>query len=235
MSFEKAEKAESGEITQVDVNYPTSHSTMRPSPSPAQLRKLGNPGPLGLFAFASTTLWLSFVNAGVRDINAPNAVASMALFVGGLCQLLAGMWEFACGNSFGATAFSMFGGFWMSYATIFIPGSGILAAYADNTTELNNMLGLYLEMWFIITSLLFIASTRRTLGLAALFLCLAITFLLLGIGKLVQSTSTGTTKAGGAMGIITAFIAFYVGTAQLLVREESWFTLPVGHLPQRLD
>lgn len=27
----------------------------------------------------------------------------MALFVGGLAQLLAGMWEFAVGNTFGAT------------------------------------------------------------------------------------------------------------------------------------
>ncbi|ELU38109.1 GPR1/FUN34/yaaH family domain-containing protein [Rhizoctonia solani AG-1 IA] len=70
---------------------------------PVYHRKLANPAPLGLFGFASTTLILSLYNAGARGITTPNAVVGMALGVGGLCQLLAGMWEFATGNTFGAT------------------------------------------------------------------------------------------------------------------------------------
>jgi hypothetical protein len=61
----------------------------------------------GLFSFASTTLILSFYNAGVRGITVPNVVVGMALGVGGLVQLLAGMWEFATGNTFGATGKSL--------------------------------------------------------------------------------------------------------------------------------
>ncbi len=57
----------------------------------------------GLFSFASTTLILSLYNVGARGITTPNVVVGMALFCGGLAQLLAGMWEFAVGNTFGAT------------------------------------------------------------------------------------------------------------------------------------
>ncbi|GAB1527912.1 glyoxylate pathway regulator [Rhizoctonia solani] len=70
---------------------------------PVYHRKLGNPTPLGLFSFATTILVLSLYNAGARNINVPNVVVAMAMGVGGLCQLLAGMWEYATGNTFGAT------------------------------------------------------------------------------------------------------------------------------------
>ncbi|KAH9931309.1 GPR1/FUN34/yaaH family-domain-containing protein, partial [Fomitopsis serialis] len=132
----------------------------------------------------------------------------MSLFVGGLAQFCAGMWEFACANTFGATAFTMYGAFWMSYATVFIPGSGITAAYADAASDEATALGMYLMMWFIVTFLLFVASLRRS------------------IAQLQPSVTAACAKAGGALGIITASIAFYVGTAQLLARNESWFTLP---------
>jgi uncharacterized protein len=57
----------------------------------------------GLFSFASSTLILSLYNVGARGISTPNVIVGMALFVGGLAQLLAGMWEFATGNTFGAS------------------------------------------------------------------------------------------------------------------------------------
>jgi len=195
-------------------------------------RRLGNPGPLGLFSFASTTLILSFYNTGVRGIGTPNVVVGMALTVGGLAQLLAGMWEFATGNTFGATAFTSYGGFWLSFGTLYIPGSGILSAYT-NDTELNSALGIYLITWFVITFLLLIASTRRNLGLIALFFFLTITFMLLAISKFLASDPIN--KAGGALGIVTALIAYYVGLAELLIRDESWITLPLGTISKRVD
>src|SRR5213082_2733335 len=70
-----------------------------------------DPAPLGLAAFALTTFLLSGHNASFI----PDAVwIGLALFYGGLVQLLAGMWEFRNRNVFGATAFSTYGGFWMS-------------------------------------------------------------------------------------------------------------------------
>ncbi|THH27888.1 hypothetical protein EUX98_g6302 [Antrodiella citrinella] len=198
-------------------------------------RRLANPGPLGLFSFASTTLMLSLFNAQARGITTPNAVVGMALGVGGLAQLLAGMWEFACGNTFGATAFSSFGGFWLSYASIFVPGTGISAAYSTDPAaeQFSSALGIYLTTWGIVTFLLLVAATRRNIGLIALFLFLTITFFLLGAGFFTGMVAV--TKAGGYMGVITALIAYYVGLAELLIRDESWFTLPLGQVSKRLD
>lgn len=59
-------------------------------------RKLGNPAPLGLSAFALTTFLLSLINLGTRGTSTPNIVVATAWAYGGLVQLLAGMWEFAC-------------------------------------------------------------------------------------------------------------------------------------------
>ncbi|KAI9461064.1 GPR1/FUN34/yaaH family-domain-containing protein [Russula earlei] len=147
--------------------------------------KLGNPGPLGLFSFASTTLILSLYNVNARGIDTPNVVVGMALFCGGLAQLLAGMWEFATGNTFGATAFTSYGAFWLSFATLLIPGSGIGAAYAASADPVQEVdaIAIYLSAWMIVTFLFFIASLRKSVGLTALFLFLTITFLLLAVGE----------------------------------------------------
>jgi hypothetical protein len=57
----------------------------------------------GMFAFASTIFLLSLINVHTRGVKEANVVIGMALFVGGLAQLLAGMWDFPRGNVFGAT------------------------------------------------------------------------------------------------------------------------------------
>jgi len=202
-----------------------SYATRQPS-------RIGNPGALGLFSFASTTFILSLINVSTRGVTEPNVVIGMAIFTGGLVQLLAGMWEFPRGNVFGATAFSSYGAFWMSYATILIPSSGILDAYAD-TGELNNALGIYLITWFMFTFMLFIGALRKNVGFILLLGFLSLTFLLLAVGKFTMKVNV--TKAGGALGLITAFIAYYCAVSELLVPEESYFSLPLGVISKRSD
>ncbi|KAF8603202.1 hypothetical protein BDV93DRAFT_508692 [Ceratobasidium sp. AG-I] len=199
---------------------------------PTYHRKLGNPAPLGLFGFASTTLILSLYNAGARGITTPNVVVGMALGVGGLCQLLAGMWEFATGNTFGATAFSMYGGFWISFGLIYWPGSGILTAYQGAAaSQISSALGIYLITWMIITFLLFLATFRSSIALSSVFLFLIFTFMALAIGEFMESATAH--KAGGILGCITAMLAFYTGSAGLYSPDASYFVLPVGDLPKR--
>lgn len=189
-------------------------------------RKFANPAPLGLAGFAATTFLLSLFNLQARGIKTENLIVSMALGYGGLVQLLAGMWEFACGNTFGATAFSSYGGFWISFGIILSPNSGILAAYASKPTELDNALGLYLFSWFIFTTMMLLAALRLSVALVTLFFFLDITFLLLAIGKLLPETEA-LTHAGGVFGLITAFTAWYIATAGLLKEENSLIKLPV--------
>ncbi|KDQ51394.1 hypothetical protein JAAARDRAFT_41243 [Jaapia argillacea MUCL 33604] len=211
------------------------NSAVDPVPQPGfgqggvPIRKLGNPGPLGLMSFATTTLVLSLINASARSVTTPNVVVGLALFTGGLAQLLAGMWEFAVGNTFGATAFSSYGAFWLSYATILIPGSGVLAGYTS-AVELHNALGIFLTSWTIVTFIFLIGSLRKNVSFIALFICLTITF-----GLLAGAEFTGgahALKAGGVLGVITALIAYYIALAQLLTQDD-WFTLPLFEMPKR--
>ncbi|KAG8221733.1 Gpr1 family protein [Butyriboletus roseoflavus] len=195
--------------------------------------KIANPGALGLFSFASTTFLLSMYNVNARDIHTPNVVVGMACFSGGLAQFLAGMWEFPRGNTFGATAFTSYGAFWMSYATILIPGSGVVSAYTS-TEEFSQAIGLYLITWFILTFMFLLGALRRNIAFMALLFFLCITFLLLAIGA--WSGTASLNKAGGGFGILTAWIAYYCALSDLLVKGESWFTLPLGTIKQeRVD
>jgi len=199
------------------------------TPFPTQI---GNPGGLGLFSFASTTFILSLYNVNTRDITTPNVVVGMALFTGGLAQLLAGMWEFPRGNQFGGTAFTSYGAFWMSYAIILIPGTGIAEAYT-NKQEFNNAVGIYLSTWFIFTMLMTFAALRRNITFIFLLFSLALAFLMLAIGSFTGAHAA--TVAGGAFGIIAAVIAYYAGLSELLIRPESYFMIPMGTLPRRQD
>jgi len=188
--------------------------------------QVGNPAPLGLFGFASTTLVLSLYNVHARDITVPNVVVGMALFYGGLAQFLAGMWEFVAGNTFGATAFSSFGAFWLSFATLFIPGSGIGDAYKTAAPGMeDNAIGIFLLAWMVVTFLFFLGSLRKSIGLSALFFFLTSTFLILAVGFLNKKVNI--IKVGGYFGIVTALIAYYCGLAEMLTPSDM-FTLPTG-------
>jgi len=166
-------------------------------------------------------------NTQVRHITDPNVVVGMALFAGGLAQFMAGMWEFPKGNMFGATAFTSYGAFWMSYATILIPSSGIIAAYNGKASELNSALGIYLITWSMITFFLGMATLRKNIAFILLFLFLGVTFAVLAGGAFNENLKV--TKAGGVLGLITAFIAFYIALSELLAAEPyPAFRMPLG-------
>ncbi|CDS11993.1 hypothetical protein LRAMOSA04189 [Lichtheimia ramosa] len=201
-----------------------------PPPAVAVAPPIANPGPLGLSAFALTTFVLSLhnANAGMPNGTPSNVVVGLAFFYGGLVQLLAGMWEFKTGNTFGATAFSSYGGFWLSYAIMFIPGANILGAYEKVPDQLHHSLGIFLVAWAIFTGIMLIATHRANIALMVLFFCLEITFILLAASDLNDSVPCKV--GGGAMGVVTAVIAWYIALAGLLTKESSHFTLPVGPL-----
>lgn len=141
----------------------------------------------------------------------------------------------------------------MSYATILIPSSGIIDSYTSipgGAEQLGNALGIYLITWFMFTFLMLyvvyffsgyifcyitdrlfsIGALRKNVSFIALFAFLAATFAVLAIGLFTSKEII--TKAGGALGIVTAFIAYYCALSELLVKEESFFTLPLGKIPK---
>ncbi len=178
-----------------------------------------NPAPLGLCAFALTTFVLSAANAGLLTggKGAVTIVLGLALFYGGLAQMLAGMWEFKVGNTFGATAFTSYGAFWVAF------GSSVQFQWIP---EGSNAIAFFLLGWTIFTLVMFLATFRTTLGLMVLFGFLLVTFLLLTLHAFSGVATFG--QLGGYLGLATAIIAWYNALAGLLVATKSGFTLPVG-------
>ena len=196
-----------------------------------QFPTIGNPAPLGLCGFALTTFVLSMYNVGASvATSGPNgAVMGLALFYGGLIQLLAGMWELRVGNTFGATAFASYGGFWMSFAALNMKEFGFTDGYGVVSAEyVGHAIGIYLFAWCLFSLLMTVASHRTTVVLVTLFFTVALTFLLLAIGA--WANSVNSTQAGGAFGILAAAIAWYAALAGLLTKSNSAFTLPVWDL-----
>lgn len=191
--------------------------------------KVANPAPLGLSAFALTTFVLSVANAGfLPNKSDALAVVGLALFYGGLVQLLAGMWEFRAGNTFGATAFSSFGAFWLSFGTLLLPIFGGKAA-ADLVSS--TAVGYFLFGWAIFTGIMLIGAVRTTGATALVFALLFVTFLVLAIGKV--SGSTTITQIGGYLGILTALAAWYDALAGMLASvSDGRIALPVYPMAQ---
>ncbi|GAA5860253.1 hypothetical protein JCM3774_000358 [Rhodotorula dairenensis] len=212
---------------------PGGHPLDRSQPAfPVYHRRFANPAPLGLCGFALTTFMLSLINVNTRGVDVPNVVVGPALFYGGLAQLLAGMWEFASGNTFAATAFSSYGAFWLSYAFIVSPWSDIASSYED-TGMFANGVAFFLFGWFIFTFIMLLASLRSSIALSSVFFFLTITFLLLGIAELGVGNASAIHTAGGAFGLVTAAIAWYVAAANLLTPDTSYFVLPIGDMSKK--
>jgi succinate-acetate transporter protein len=174
------------------------------SPPPAAA-VVADPAALGLAGFGITTLVLSVFNAKILNGAGEPVVFGLAIAYGGGAQLLAGMWEFRNNNTFGATAFTSYGAFWISF--------WFLTHYdaANIGGDAGNAIGLYLVAWGIFTLYMWIASFGVSVAVNVIFLLLWITFFLLGIGEWSGHTNVG--KWGGYVGLATAGAALYTSFA----------------------
>src|SRR5580692_6645523 len=176
-----------------------------PLPAIPQAYSTADPAPLGLAAFAMTTFALSLGNANIWGPGADAAIA-LALVYGGAVQLFAGMWEFVRRNTFGALAFSSYGAFWIAYYVFgkFVAG-GIPAA------DVPQAVGVFLLGWTIFTFYMILPSLRVSAAVAAVFVLLTITFVLLTIGAFRSNMHVN--HWGGYFGIATAAVAWYTSFA----------------------
>jgi uncharacterized protein len=169
---------------------------------------IGNPGPLGLSAFALTTFFLSMVNANFVSPGVEPIVFGVALTFGGIAQILAGMWAFRTGNTFAGTAFTAFGAFWLSFWALvqfFLKDIPV--------AQVGNAVGLYLIGWGMFTLVMFVASFRTSRAVNVVFGFLLITFILLGIGN--AGAHVTMIHWGGYFGLITAAAAGYTAMAEV--------------------
>jgi len=185
-----------------------------------------DPAPLGLAAFALTTFLLSAFNAGWMTKSSGLSWLGYAFAYGGLCQLLAGMWEFKNKNVFGATAFSTYGGFWIGLGLyVELVGAKLLASPAT-ASQFDRDVGWILLAFAIFNTYMLIASTGVNAAVFAVFLTLEATEISLFAGNF--ALSTGVIKLGGYIGVLTALVAWYTSAAGVMNGLRGRPVIPVG-------
>ena len=187
---------------------------------------IADPGPLGLAAFALTTFLLSAFNAHWMTAASGLAWLGYAFAYGGLCQLLAGMWEFRNRNVFGATAFSSYGGFWIGLGLYFVLVGKALLVHLVTVPLFNKDVGWILLAFAIFNTYMLLMSTQVNAAVFGVFLTLEITEIILFIGNFEGSSTT--VKIGGYVGVLTAVVAWYTSAAGIANGMGGRLRLPVG-------
>ena len=178
---------------------------------------VADPAALGLAGFGVTTVILSLINAGLLPGDTMTVVLQLALVYGGGAQLLAGLWEFRNGNTFGGTAFVAFATFWISFYLL-------LANAASMGKDVGLGIGIYLTMWGVFVLYMFIGSLYTNKAFFLAFLLVLITFILLAI-----SNFSGTSAVlGGWVGLLAGLIALYTSAAVVINGLAGKVVLPVG-------
>lgn len=197
--------------------------------------KLGNASPMGLFAFGTTTFILSLINAGARGVSGDSIVVGSALFYGGMIQTIAGIWELIVENTWGATVFSAYGGYWMSFGVIHMDGFNVASAYTDES-EFNNAMGLFLTVWALVTALFTTTLLRSTVAMFSLLLSVTLTYCMLAGQRYSLANGNYNTAdhlqiAGGVFGCLASMLAYYNGLAGLMNKENCWISIRPIYMP----
>lgn len=178
-----------------------------------------NPAPLGLMGFGMTTVLLNLHNAGFFALG--TMILAMGIFYGGVAQIIAGIMEWKKNNTFGTTAFTSYGLFWLS-----LVGLLVMPALGWGTASENTAMVAYLFMWGLFTVVMFIGTLRLNRALQFVFASLALLFFLLAAGDATNSTLIK--HIAGYEGIICGFSAIYTGLAQVLNEVYGKVIAPIG-------
>jgi succinate-acetate transporter protein len=171
----------------------------------------GDPIALGLASFGISALVLAAVNSGWVDATATPGVLCLALALGFLTEIVAGLIHFKRGEVFAGTVFTAYAGFWLSYALlvwIFLPQ--VVAAKGP----VSDLVGWYLLSWSIFTTYMLLASLRTTRTISAIFVLLTVTFWLLTIGTF--SSSTSLSHFSGYVLVLDALLALFLSAASIV-------------------
>lgn len=178
--------------------------------------KLANPAPLGLMGFGMTTVLLNIHNAGFFPMD--TMILAMGIFYGGMAQIIAGIMEFKKGNTFGTTAFTSYGFFWLTLVFMIMKGG------ADRV-----FMGWYLFMWGLLTFWLWFATFGKHRAIQVVFSTLTILFWLLAIGHWFEMPTTFNNFTGFE-GILCGLSAIYLAAAEVLNEAKGRTVLPIGIL-----
>ncbi len=188
--------------------------------------KLANPAPLGLMGFGMTTVLLNIHNAGFFPVG--SMILAMGIFYGGLAQIIAGIMEYKKGNTFGTTAFTSYGLFWLSLvATWLIPGLNAPNGAASPAP----FMGWYLFTWGVFTFFMWIGTFGKNRVVQFVFLSLTVLFWLLAIRDWTGSAIVG--RVAGLEGIVCGLSAIYLALAEVLNEVHGRKILLIGEISKK--
>lgn len=179
--------------------------------------EFANPAPLGLMGFAMTTILLNLHNLGLFQLN--SIILAMGIFYGGIAQIIAGVMEFRKGNTFGTTAFTSYGSFWLSLAFLIVFSRSNPELAPDNVSFAS-----YLFLWGLFSFIMFFGTLKTNRGLQAVFSTLFVLFFLLTIAQFIPSIL----PFAAVEGIFCGFSAFYLSVAEILNETYKRTILPIG-------
>lgn len=171
--------------------------------------------------FGMTTVLLNIHNAGFFPVSA--MILAMGLFYGGVAQIIAGILEFRKGNTFGTTAFTSYGLFWITLVALWVfPDMG----WGKGAATEEGYMGWYLFMWGLFTFFMWIGTLNKNKVLQFIFLSLWILFFLLAIRDWTGSAIVGT--IAGWEGIVCGASAIYLAMAEVINETRGKVILPIG-------
>ena len=183
---------------------------------------LANPAPLGLMGFAMTTILLNLHNLGLFKLN--SIILAMGIFYGGFAQIIAGIMEFRKGNTFGTTAFTSYGLFWLSLVGLITISSAQFPLGNAELAPESSAWAAYLFLWGLFTLVMFFGTLRANRALQSVFLTLAVLFFMLTLARFIPTLL----PFAAVEGIICGFTAFYLSLAEVLNEGKEKAVLPVG-------
>ncbi len=182
-------------------------------------QKYANPAPLGLMGFGMTTVLLNIHNAGFFPMS--SMILAMGLMYGGIAQVIAGICEFRTGNTFGMTAFTSYGLFWISLVVLLL-----MPTWGWSEATPAGFVGWYLAMWGLFTFLMWIGTFGKNRAIQTVFLTLWVLFLLLALHDWTGTAAIG--KLAGYEGIFCGFTAIYLAMAEIINEALGKEVLPIG-------
>ncbi|KAJ5769654.1 hypothetical protein N7520_004213, partial [Penicillium odoratum] len=218
------------QYNQPDLNLPSRQERAKTF---NDVRKSVNPAPLGLCAFALTSFVSNSTNVYVTNVPSTGITMALPLVYGGIVQLIAGIWEMAIGNTFGATSFSSYGAYWITFGIMsMIEGRN---SGTSDTCDAETLMGVFMMAWFVFTLMLLCCTLKSHLAMFLLFFFLDMNYLLLGIAHLKCHSDgqvlASVQKVGGIFGLLAAVTAWWNAFAGVLDNSNSFFTIPLGHFP----
>ena len=181
--------------------------------------KVCNPGPLGLLGFGMTTVLLNLHNCGLLPLSI--VIVAMGIAMGGLAQIIAGIFELRNGSTFAGTAFTAYGLFWWSLVLIWVNPFAETGIAGDTLT-----LAFYLLLWGIFTLFMFIGTLKHNKATQVVFGSLTVLFMLLALGDFTGNHTI--TMIAGFEGIFCGASAIYSAVGQIVNAEYGKTIIPLG-------